>query len=126
MPTSVLPPVFTETPTFGTLTGAGGCGVIMPVKPAPPAAISPGPNELMSARALVTAGVRIWGLTYAPDTKPFTKVEFRKVPIGFPSAPSKKLRKSVNGLVAAVLVAEEIGEVSWFNDEGTVEISCDS
>ena len=132
MPTSVLPDVFTETPTFGTLTGAGGCGVTMPVKPAPPAAAAPAFSELKSAIPLVTAGVRIAGLTYAPDTTPFTKEEFRKVPMGFPSVPSKKLRIPLSELVGSVaafvaeLVAAESGEVSCCNDDGTVEISCDS
>ena len=130
MPTSVLPVVFTETPTLGTLTGAGadtgGCGVIMPVTPVPPGAGSPGPNELISANPLVIAGVTIAGLTYEPDTKPFTKLEFRKVPMEFPSAPSKKSRSESSQLAgcAAAFVAADIGEVSCFNDDGIDDVSC--
>src|SRR6202034_3211507 len=93
LPTSVLPDVFTETPTFGTAAGngAGGCGVTKPVTPAPPGAESTlGCNELMSANPLVIAGVTSAGLTYEPDTTPFTKEEFKKVPREFPSAPSRK------------------------------------
>ena len=101
LPTSVLPDVSTETrPRLGRLTG--GCGVIMPVKPAPPTAAAPAPSELMSAIPLVIAGVRIAGLTYEPDTTPFTKEEFRKVPMGFPSAPSKKSRIPPSEPVGAV------------------------
>src|SRR5947199_7302678 len=92
LPTRVLPDVFTETPTFGTAAGAGGCGATIPVTPAPPVAISPGPNELMSARPLKIPGVMSAGLVYPADTKPFTRPEFRNVPMELPSAPSRKLR----------------------------------
>ena len=127
LPTSVLPEVFTETPTFGTPAGVGngaaGWGVIRPVTPAPPGVDSTlGCNELMSANPLVIAGVTIAGLTYEPDTKPFTKLEFRKVPREFPSAPSKKSRKSPNqpcGFAAA-----DSGDVSCCSDDGTLESTC--
>jgi hypothetical protein len=58
--------------------------------------------------------------------KPFRKLEFRKVPMEFPSAPSKKSRSWLSDPVgvAAVLVADDTGEVSWFNDEGIAEVSC--
>ena len=120
LPTSVLPAVFTETPTFGALARAGA---IMPVTPSPPAAAAPAPTELTSARALVIAGVMSAGLTYEPEMRPFKKVEFRKVPMELPSEPSKKSRILSSGLVAA-FVAEEIGEVSCCNDAGIAEVSC--
>jgi hypothetical protein len=63
LPTSVLPDVFTETPTFGTAAGiGGGGGLIMLVTPAPPGAVSPGPTELTSAKALKIAGAISAGL----------------------------------------------------------------
>ena len=58
--------------------------------------------------------------------RPFKKVEFRKVPMEFPSAPSKKSRKSLSALAGCVaaFVAADTGEVSCFNDDGIVDVSC--
>ena len=80
----------------------------------------------MSAKPLVIAGVTSAGLTYEPDTTPFTRLEFRKVPMGFPSAPSKKSRKLAERTrrLRAAFVAADTGEVSCFNDDGIVEVSC--
>jgi hypothetical protein len=80
----------------------------------------------MSASPLVTAGVMIAGFTYPADERPLKKLEFRKVPMEFPFAPSKKSRSPLNGSVdvVAAFVAADTGEVSWFNDEGIVEVSC--
>ena len=80
----------------------------------------------MSAKPLVTAGVMSAGLTYEPEMRPFKKVELRKVPMGLPSAPSRKLRKSLSALAGCVaaFVAADTGEVSCFNDDGIVDVSC--
>ena len=58
--------------------------------------------------------------------RPFKKVELRKVPMGLPSAPSSKLRKSLSALAGCVaaFVAADTGEVSCCSDDGIVDVSC--
>ncbi len=99
----------------------GKPGIFIP----PPGIAAPAaPNELISAKPLVTADVMIAGLTYPAEAMPLKNWEFKNVPMGSPSWPDKKLRISANGFESVDVAWVDTGEVSCCNADGTVEISC--
>jgi hypothetical protein len=103
--------------------------------PPPRAGISPAPNfnELISANALVTAGLTKAGLTYPPETNPFDKPELRKVPTDDPLEPSRPFNNPAIPVVAVFdpgangfTPAADIGDESPCSALGTEETTCDS
>lgn len=101
----------------------------------------PGPTTAkkpMSAKALVTAGLMLAGLTHCPDVNPFINVEFKKVPKADPVCPSRRfsnpeipvvavLDPGANGLDPTDAAgADDIGDARLCSALGTVETTCDS
>ena len=135
VPTRVARPTPADTadpPKFGTAVGIATIFPDRPGMPPPPprAGISPAPNfnELISANALVTAGLTKAGLTYPPETNPFDKPELRKVPTDDPLEPSRPFNNPAIPVVAVFdpgangfTPAADIGDESPCSALGTEE-----
>lgn len=88
----------------------------------------------MSAKALVTAGLTLAGLTQLPERNPFHNAELpKKLPKAEPVCPLRRFKNPAIPVVAVfepgangLVPAADIGDAMPCSALGTVETTCDS